>query len=438
MGIFSIFKKKQYQENLRQISPYAWNMVKGGQVLKRNTEASIWSSFAEAISESATVSTQLASYSKNVINYACTYAIANTIASLPTKLFNYDKDGNEVVVNNNEYADKMLQYPNPNWSWYDFIEGISTLLELTGFAVIENVLPKSPKELWPMRSDLVEMKIGEYGISKFIYNVNGKRITFSSEKDEAFIIKYFNPTNFNTGFSPYDPMKKQMAIDYFTLQFVEGFFKSDGHIGGILKLPVPLPKQKKDELYSQLEERMGSASKSFRALILDGDKEWIQTQVNPQSANVDVFREMTRGDIITAHGCYPIVLGFLDGASYANANIQWKLFYRNTIKPKAQKIEESLNKHVFNKYGVYFKFDFTTIPELREDEKEKSITAMQYKKSGVLTINEIRARLNLGEDIEGGDELPQEAPISPFGKSAEDRIIKAIKKKAHTYAHLTG
>lgn len=391
----------------------------------------------------SSVESQLASYEINAINYACVYAIANTIADLPKKIYTLDSEGNE-VISDNKYANQMCLQVNPQLSWYDYLEGLSTLMELTGFGMTEVVYPQEPKELWLMRSDLTDVKVNEEGVSKFIYTANGKRETFypahMQKKPAAFQTKYFNPVDFNRGLSPFLPMQKQLAIDRHSLLYLEAFFKNGAHIDGILSSPVELPQQKKDELYAQFREKYGGASKSFNPLILSKDWDFKKLQADPKESDVTKQREITRMDIFTTRGVYPIVLGFLDGASYANANIQWRLYYRNTIKPKATKIEQALNYNVFSKYGVRFKFDFTAIPELKEDEKEKAITASTYAKSGIYTRNEIRMKLGDSpmKDEQLGNEIPVKSTANPFDVGGADSVIKSLKKKAIIYERLSG
>lgn len=399
MGIFSFlnpFKSKQPSMDLRRVQPIVYAMYKNGQIIRENygkdkAETPVWNNIAELFTETVSIEKQLQSYSKNVIDYACVFAIANTLASMPVKLYTEDKNGEEVPVDRGHDAWQIIEQPNPVWTWYDFVEAVTTLMELSGFCVIENVYPKQTKELWPLRSDLVEPKITRQGITQFIYRPNNQKIIYNAKDGEAFQTKFFNPLNFNKGLSPYNSMRLQLSVDYWSLKYMSAFFENDAHLGGLLFSPVELQQKKKEEMYAMFSEKHEGAGKAFLPLILGKDWKFERTQVDPKEANVSEHRGMTRGDIITGRGCYPVVLGFLDGASYSNANQQWRLFYRNTMLPKTKKIEGPFNKYVFKNYGVKFKFDTSAIPELREEESEKASTMWRYWLGNALTINEMRA-----------------------------------------------
>lgn len=410
MDLFGFLKSSNQGSSILDDSYNSYNssaitMFKNGQ-LTRSSKASgaIGHSDIYGSSNQVPVERMLASYSTNVVDYACVYAISNTLAALPTK-FTSLTDG--TVIEDNELANLMVNRPSPMQSWYDFIEMSTTLLELTGFVVIENVFPEEPKEIVPLRSDKVEVIVDRNGVSKFLYRVNGQTIPFDATTGEAFLIKYANPMDLNRGFSAFNPMRIQQSIDQHSLKFINSFFANGGHIDGFFNYPIMITSSKRKELYAEYEEKFSGSSKAFGMMLLDKDVTYIPNQIKPEEADLSVIRDMQRADVITARGCYPIVLGFLDGASYANANIQWKLYYRNTIKPKAQKIQDALNLNVFHKFGVHFKFDFESVTELKEDEKVLAETIGSYMKSGAVTVNEIRLKFDLGDPLEGGDVLPK-------------------------------
>ena len=52
---------------------------------------------------------------------------------------------------------------------------------------------------------------------------------------------------------------------------------------------------------------------------------------------------------------------------------------------------------------MYAEFDTRSVSGLREDFMEESLGYFRYIQSGIMTANEVRDRLGIGGDIEGGD-----------------------------------
>lgn len=331
----------------------------------------------------------LQSYFKSVYDYAAVYHIANTIAALPVKLFRKTKGSRqEVPRGEHEEAEKILTMPNPFTTWYDYVEGAVTLAELGGASFSEIVFPRSPKELFLIRPDTVNVITNKTGVAGFKILNAGKSVTLDT--DEMLQMKYFNPLDFHRGFTPYTPMRTSLTNDFYMHQFMSSFFENGGNVGGILSSNNPIPQRDKNNLKTQFEEKFTGASKAFKLMVLGGGLTYTKTAVNPQEADVGNLRKDTRLDILTGRGTPPILLGFLDGASYANADIQIKIYFKSTIKPKSTKFEQIHNRKVFDKWGLEMEFDFSRIAELQENKLDNAKVAFEMTKSGQFTRDEVR------------------------------------------------
>lgn len=376
----------------------------------------------------------LQSYFKSVYDYAAVFQIANTIAALPIKMFRANRNGEmeEIPRGTVPDAEAILANPNPFTTWYDYIEGTVTLMELTGAAFHEIVFPMSPKELFLLRSDTVRVVTNSGGISHFVVTVGSKAVVLLPE--ESFQIKYFNPVDFHRGFSPYAPMRQALENDFFINQFMTSFFENGANVSGLLSSQNPLQPRDIKNLKTEFEEIYQGASKAFKLLVLGGGMEFTKTGVNPSEADTTNLRQGTRLDILTGRGVPPILLGFLDGASYANANVQIKIYMKSTVMPKARKVEEAFNKNVFSKFGVKIAFDFSRIEELQEDKKANADTAQSMTKAGTFTIDEVRdVSFGFGP-IPGGEQKA----VPPSPGALGDELTALMRSMVHNQGTIQG
>lgn len=364
------------------------------------------------------------SYFNSVYDYAAVYQIANTIAALPVKLFKMTNGVlEEVPRGSNMDAEKILTMPNPFTTWYDYIEGTVTFNELAGASFHEIVFPQSPKEIFLLRPDTVQVVTGKHGIKGFRINISGKSITLSSE--EAFQIKYFNPLDLMRGFTPWMPMRQALSNDFWINQFMGSFFENGGHVAGVLTSQNPIQGEKIKDIQKQFDSKFAGASKAFKLLVLGGALTYTKTAVNPQEADMENLRKMTRLDILTGRGVPPILLGFLDGASYSNASVQFKTYYRNTIMPKSKKVEEGMTRHIFSKFGLIMKFDFSEVPELSENKLDNAKTSESMVKSGVYTINEVRSKSFGFEAVPNGEVIALPPQSGGMNLGTQDLMEKS-------------
>ena len=99
------------------------------------------------------------------------------------------------------------------------------------------------------------------------------------------------------------------------------------------------------------------------------------------------------------------LLSDLERATFSNVNTAERLFWRNTILPELQFIEERLNRMLLPRLGypdLEVRFDVSAIEALREDEDSRVRRETQLLDRGVLTINEVRRSRNL-PDVPWGD-----------------------------------
>ena len=110
-------------------------------------------------------------------------------------------------------------------------------------------------------------------------------------------------------------------------------------------------------------------------------------------------------EVSRAYGVPKPLLSDLERATFSNINTAERIFWRNTMLPEIQFMEEQLTRMLLPKLGyqdLEVEFDLSGIEVLREDENSRVARDSQLLDRGVLTINEVRRTRNL-PDVPWGD-----------------------------------
>lgn len=247
--------------------------------------------------------------------------------------------------------------------------------------------------------------------------------TFSSQ--EIIHIKLPNPSDPFYGLAPIIAVMKNLLLDRYTAEHMLRFYKQGARLGGVIKTQKKLTKEQLIRLERVFESNFTGKRNHHKTLVLPEGMEYDTIEQNPGEVSLIEFLKANKEPILAAYRVPPIKVGLLDGATYANANIQDKTYYQNTIKPNLAYIEQAINNHgsILNPLKeLRMKFDLSGVPALAEDFAAMASAASALKDSG-LSVNEIREKIWKVGPAEGGDIIPliesSKAPApSPFSMLA--------------------
>lgn len=260
-----------------------------------------------------------------------------------------------------------------------------------------------------------------------------------------------NPMNEFYGFSPLQPVKQQVLLNYNYLRYIHSFFKNGALPAGVLESDAPQPQP--DELadhrksWNTIFEGVEKAHKV--AFLFRGVK---YKQLSPPLSElmVDTIYKMPREAILATFGMPPVLAGIFEYANYANAKEQVRIFWQNCILPMQRLIAGCLNIQLVPHFGdnLRVRFDTSKIEALREDQEKKAKTNVILVTGGIFTANEVRIEEYGKEPLDGGNELRQPAvPLlgndnsggtegrgqtpSPGLRCVKDDNPRDIKKQEH-------
>lgn len=246
------------------------------------------------------------------------------------------------------------------------------------------------------------------------------------EPEEIVHIRLPNPSNPLGGLAPIVPVMKRVLLDRYTDEHHIRFYKQGARLGGAIETTKKLTQEQIRRLTKTFESQYTGKRQHHRTLILPEGMKYNIIEQSPVDSALIEFSKTNKEPILSAYNLPPIKVGLLDGATFANALIQNKTYYVDTIMPITTLIEQAINKSesiLKSSRNLRFRFDFSQIEALQDDYKSKAEAGTAMANSG-MTINEVRQRVWNLPPLEGGDVTPainKTEPFIPFNSLSADQ-----------------
>lgn len=300
--------------------------------------------------------------------------------------------------------------------------------------VLNQMRKNVPKGLYRLNPALIQIVPSSDGKIIDHYGMQTEHGYFKFNLDEILHIRLPNPTNPFWGLAPIVAALKNVLLDRYTKEHFIRFYKQGARLGGVIKTKQKLTKEQLTRLERTFESNYTGRQNHHRTLVLPQDMDYQIIEQNPGETSLLEFTKQNKEPILAVYDVPPVKVGILDGASYANANVQLKIYYTDTIMPILKIVEDAFNScpKIMNPVRkMRFKFDLSGVEVLREDQKLLTDIAKGMIESGA-TVNEVRFKVWKMGPIPGGDkskviEAMKEQPAwAPFmGASAKPGAEKA-------------
>jgi len=202
-----------------------------------------------------------------------------------------------------------------------------------------------------------------------------------------------------------DQLASQYNIDYFSNKAVPRYV--------VTLKGAKLSEDAEDKMFRFLQTSL--KGQSHRTLYIplpaDSDTNKVEFKMEPiengvQEASFNQYRIRNRDDILVAHQVPLSKIGGGDAASIAAALAQDRTFKEQVARPAQTNLEKVLSKIIKEKTDILeLKFNELTLT----DEIAQSQILERYVKTQILTPNEAREKLGLGQR-QNGDEVFQMTP----------------------------
>jgi len=378
-------------------------------------------------------------YGSMVWVYSSVFAISTAAASVPIKLFRTSKDKKK---NKTELMEHklltMLHQPNRDTTWGQLIEGTLVYLELTGDAyweVAKNAVGM-PGGLFNLRPDRMKVVPSEDGksVEGYTYTVQdkNKRKVTRFYPDEIIHFKYFNPLDDWVGQGSAKAATDTIVLEQYATRYNKAFFQNFGSPAGFLKTDQPISEEESERLERKWAQMHGGPDDSFKTPVLPFGLTYEAMGKGPHDAELLTQRKVCREEQLSSFGVPPVKVGLLENAKYANYNLQDKAFFRDTMRPRLRLIEAIINVYLIPMFGEAIVFEFDLSEYLGEDKMQQIQRIEKMISLGVMTPNEARGLLKLGDPYEAGDQFYMGTKFQVVSETTESTLDEAAQKLGYS------
>lgn len=334
-------------------------------------------------------------YGNNVWVYAGVYQIAMSAASVGRGIYKKLRSKNSAPVKIEDKNDPLVQVfnrPNPYMTGFDLIEAITTGLELTGNAYLEEVYSRRKvlMELYPLQPHKVEIVPDPTTkIRGYIYKAV-QEVYF--EESEITHISYYNPLSDFYGLSGVSPAESTINTNNYARQWNKNFFKNSALPVGALETESVLNEDVIKRLKASWKKAHRGVSKAHEIAVLEGGLKWRSIETTRKDMDFSTLGDKDRDEILAALGVYSPLLGIINSSNNSILDNLKKLFWENTMMPKLEKIEAAINMNLIwpNDDTKFFAFDKDSIDALKGSLEVRARIAGMLVDRGIMVVNEAR------------------------------------------------
>ena len=344
-------------------------------------------------------------YATSVSVYAAVKLRADALSRPPVRVFRHTAEGARLPVERSHPMQELLDRVNPWFSRGDLWRATEIYLNLWGSAFWALERDENGRwEIWPLRPDRVSVlpDASRY-VRGFVYQ--GRNGSVAYTPDEIVWFRYFNPLEEYAGLSPLAPVRLSVDMGMDGLKFNRNFLRNSAQPDFFLLTNETMTDSEVEEFYNRWEARFRGPSNARRPAIASFVRDIKTLGFSHRDMDFIQGLRWSLEEVSRAYGVPKPLLSDLERATFSNINTAERIFWRNTMLPEIQFMEEQLTRMLLPKLGytdLEVEFDLSGIEVLREDENSRVARDAQLLDRGVLTINEVRRSRNL-PDVPWGD-----------------------------------
>ncbi|MCK4784002.1 MAG: phage portal protein, partial [Desulfobacteraceae bacterium] len=329
---------------------------------------------------------------------SCVKVLAETIASLPCRIYERTPKGGAEEATDHPLNDLLYRRPNRHHTNFEFFEMLVAYITLRGNSIC--LIRRSNGkvvDLIPVHPSRVVLEEYEDTLIYRVTQKNGLQIRLIS--DDVFHVRGLASDGY-WGMSPIGASKDTFNLARKVQKYGISVFES----GATKRVLVKYPHTLTDSAYKRFKEDWERLYKdNARTAILEDGGDATTIGMNADEAQYIDTRKFTRNEICGIFRVPPHMVGDLERATFSNIQKQDIFFVKHTIRPWLKRIEAAITRDLLDDPRKYFvKFNVDAL--LRGDIKERTTACQIQFMHAIRTINEWRKVENLNPiDSEIGD-----------------------------------
>ena len=337
--------------------------------------------------------------------YAVVSVRGNNIARNTWRLYRVDSRGDreELDETDSEAGDliRLIKHPNKFQTRYQFFYQHQNYKDLVGESFWQMNFTKGgiPAEMWLMPPAYTLVVPDASPTGGYIKEYRYKRgpIDLHFEPQEVIHIMHPNPYNPFRGVSPAQALTLNLSIDVLSRKHQERLFFNNAIPALVVSYAAgsvpPTPEQRR-ELEQSFDARYRGTMNAGKTMFAYGSDVKAITIDNHQLDMINLSK-LGRDDILGAYNTHPAVVGIAENVNRANADAANYQFALQVSTPELTDIREAINQKLCPFFGDYLEFDFDN--PVAEDVAQQAAILDGHCKSGIISIEEARAKLDQGD-----------------------------------------
>jgi HK97 family phage portal protein len=279
---------------------------------------------------------------------ACLRIIAETVASLPSD--SYRSAGEDKV---SVPRPPWMRMPNPETTWYDFVERLNVSLDLDNNAFVlitakdSNLYPAEVYTLDPRKVRVTR----ERGSLEYVYGETRRFRPFSDSMPDGEVLHIKGmASGADRPPSPIDLAGQAIGLGLVAEQFAARFFGSGQTLSGVVELPQTANEKQTQDFVDKFRERWLSKhqgiKKAFLPGVLTGGAHFVPTSVPNDAAQMLESRKFQVEEICRVWGVPPHLVMDIDRSTSWGTGIEQQSigFVRYRVAPRVIRLETALSQ----------------------------------------------------------------------------------------------
>lgn len=402
----------------QDIPTRGWNSLFGTIAVKPGN--TVWADYTQQELEQI--------YRKHSLVMACVRKLTEGISEPPLRVgVNHGDDEWEWL--DQHPLTTVLNAPNKYYSQTDLVQYIVARLVLSGKSFIWKWRNRGSLigELWPIPSSWVTPVTGTGNQLIASYRVKqGKGQELSLPPEDMFYARFIDPASTWDGCGLLQAASADHQLDQERMDYLKEMLDNLEVPGIILKTPLGLSKEQRDDLKAALRDSAGRGRRGS-PLVLEGEGAGFEQPTPLSDLDWPGFSSMSEARICSAFGVPPILVGCragLERSTFANYGEARRSFYQDTLRPLWVAVGDTLTRGLLRNEGDEeneVAFDLDGISALQEDQTAVTDRSTKLFMGSVITRNEARAMVGQPPDPVNGDvyAVPLSVQFTPSDEPIE-------------------
>lgn len=359
--------------------------------------------------------------------WACVQLIANSVASLPLKVYEKTDTGRTEVEGRHYLTDLLHRRPNHLMKPRDFRLAMIVQMALwnNAYALI-TWSGNRPVSLTPLKPGRVQPFITKDGDLTYHYSTEKGVVVYN--RRSIIHMKGFG-TDGVVGLERVSYARQSLGLAVSADVYAAKQFANGGNGGGgYLMLDTFLTKDQRKQmrdLYSGMSETAFNKNKLW---ILEGGMKYEANTLPPDTMQMLETRQMQASEICRYWGVPDVLIG-----ANANSNSAWPASFEQqmlafltfTIQPYLDEFECAIHESLIDTTDRRKVFvDHDTTGFVKMDSQAKSQLQASWVQNGLKTRNEVR-RINNDSEMPGADALTAQSNLMPIEKLGESNVSES-------------